>query len=140
MMGENLLFGGGAAEAGFGFFEPVEDGFLVDVEVEAVALAAALDDAGFGEDFKVVGDGGLGEAELFGEFDDVVHLVADGFAREDLHDVEARGFAEGGEDFGEAIFGAGEGFGGAARGTWGAAPRRCCPCFWHQWVISTGAR
>jgi len=49
-------------------------------------------------------DGRLGQAEFVGEFNDVVHLVTDRFARKDLHDAEARRFAEGGEDFGEAVF------------------------------------
>ncbi len=82
-------------------------------------MAAALDEAGFGEDFEVVGHGGLGEAEFVGEFDHVVHLFADWFARQYLHHVETRRFTERGEDFGEFVLGSGGfRFCGPARGDW----------------------
>ncbi len=107
-----LFFAGLAAEAGVDFAEPGEDGLLIDVIVEAVAVAAAVDEAGFGEDLQMVGDGGLTEAELIGEFNDVVHFGADFLAGEELHDAEAGGFAEGSKGAGEAVVG-GDGAGGA---------------------------
>ena len=59
------------------------------------AGAAALNEAGAGQDFQVVRHSGLAEAEFLGKFDDGVHVALDRLAREQLHNAQAGGFAQG---------------------------------------------